>query len=273
MKFLLHIVVLLLALPVHAQDTTRFVCSFPEMAQFPGGEEAYRQYLKDNVRYPANEKAQGIDGVVYVYFEVSETGKIEHARIQRGIEHGDGLNAEALRVIAAMPDWKPSMVNGKPQKTAMTQPIRFTLDTAASATPTYATSPAPRTASFAFIAPSVDYETMQPPVCTTDTLHNDTIPAELPGGSMEQWKFIGANVRYPTRAKELCHQGDVIVFYDVDSVGSITNVRVHKGVEGAPELNEEALRVVKLFPKHTPATCKGTPVKFTLAVVVRYKLQ
>jgi TonB family protein len=275
MKPLLCIVAVLLACSVNAQDSS-MVCHFPEMPQFPGGQEAYHTYLQDSIRYPEDEKAKNIGGVVYVYFEVSATGKIENAKIQRGVQNGPGLNAEALRVIRAMPDWTPGKMYGKVQRLGMTQPIRFTPDTATAATPapqTTAAASARTWPPYAYIAPSVGVETQQAPVCTTDTLHNDTIPAEFPGGSMEQWKFIGAHVKYPNSAKEKGHQGDVFVQYDVAADGSVTNVRILKGVSGAPELEEEAIRVVKLFPKHAPATCNGKPVQFTMVAVVRYKLQ
>lgn len=271
MKRILHLFVFLSSLTGIGQTDTSFICSPPVMAEFPGGYEAYAKYLRDSAHYPAEEKAKGIQGTAYVQFAVSITGEIEDVKLVKGVQHGPGLNAEAVRLIAAMPDWKPMMNRGKPERVLMTQPIRFTLDTSASTARTVSPPPA-KLPPYAFVEPAVEDEVLNPPLCNADTLTNDTIPAEFPGGSTEQWKFIGANTKYPATAKEKGHQGQVLVVYDVEADGSVTNVRVLKGVEGAPELDAEAVRVVKLFPKHTPAMVNGKPVKSEMYAGVKFSL-
>jgi TonB family protein len=106
-----------------------------------------------------------------------------------------------------------------------------------------------------------------------DTILNDTIPAEFPGGVIAQWEYINKHIKYPRLAKEKGHQGEVLVMYDVETDGSVTNVRVFKGVEGAPELEEEAVRVVRTFPKHKPATYNGQSIRYTMFAAVKYSMQ
>lgn len=254
MKHLLHVFILIFTLPLTAQDTSRFICFYPEYPHFPGGDEAYRKYMKDSVHYPSEERAKGIQGTVYVSFEITSTGKIENAKIYKGVENGPGLNAEALRVISHMPDWTPVGAVEEGKNILLIQPVRFLLDTTKNKTDAKEDSSAP--------VPIIG-----------DTLKNDTIPAEFPGGTAAQGKFINTYTKCPVVAKEKGQQGEVIVLYDVDVNGNVINARVFKGVDGASELNDEALRVVRTFPKHTPATCNGKPVQFTMGAVVRYTLQ
>lgn len=96
-----------------------------QQPQFPDGLDAMYKFLKKNMEYPELAKEIGLSGIVYVQFVVSKEGKIEHARIVRGV--GGGLDQEALRVVNLMPDWKPGRHNGKPVAVNFTLPIKFQL--------------------------------------------------------------------------------------------------------------------------------------------------
>lgn len=82
-------------------------------------------YLRNNVSYPAYARSKDIEGNVLVKFVVNEDGHVSDCTVIKGI--GGGCDQEALRVIAAMPDWKPGILNGKPVKVYFTQPINFKL--------------------------------------------------------------------------------------------------------------------------------------------------
>ncbi len=96
-----------------------------ELPQFPGGQTAFLQYIKENVHYPQSAKDESRSGKVYVSFKVTETGKIDSVRLLRGFY--DSCDMEALRVIRAMPDWKPAMNKGKPISVQFNLPIIFTM--------------------------------------------------------------------------------------------------------------------------------------------------
>ena len=98
---------------------------YDEMPQFPGGQEAFRRYIKDSVRYPQSARNESLSGKVYVSFKVTETGKIDSVRLLRGFY--DSCDMEALRVIRAMPDWIPAKHNGKPISVQFNLPIIFTM--------------------------------------------------------------------------------------------------------------------------------------------------
>ena len=96
-----------------------------ETPEFPGGMEAWANFMKDNLKYPKLAKDEGIEGTVYIRFIVNKDGSISDAEILRGI--GGGCDEEALRVINSFPNWKPGKKDGKVVKTRMTSPINYSL--------------------------------------------------------------------------------------------------------------------------------------------------
>jgi TonB family protein len=83
--------------------------------------------MKENVNYPSLERDLGLSGTVYVYFIINKQGKVEDAKVIRGVRGAKGLDEEALRVIRNMPDWTPGSHGGKPVKVQFTYPVSFRL--------------------------------------------------------------------------------------------------------------------------------------------------
>lgn len=96
-----------------------------QMPQFPGGMTGLMQYLAKNVKYPADAQKEGIQGKVFVQIIVDENGKVSNAKIVQGIS--PSLDAEALRVVYNMPQWRPGMKDGKPVSVKYAFPINFRL--------------------------------------------------------------------------------------------------------------------------------------------------
>ncbi|GAB3642705.1 hypothetical protein GCM10027423_33410 [Spirosoma arcticum] len=80
--------------------------------EFPGGMGAFQDYLATNVRYPAAAYAAKITGRVFVSFIVRNDGRITDVAAFKGV--GYGCDEEAVRVISAMPNWKPGSQSGRP---------------------------------------------------------------------------------------------------------------------------------------------------------------
>ena len=93
----------------------------------------------------------------------------------------------------------------------------------------------------------------------------------FPGGQQELMSYLGKNIKYPTIAQENGTQGRVIIQFVVERDGTITDVRVARGVD--PYLDKEALRVVKSMPKWKPGKQRGKPVRVSYTVPVIFKLQ
>ncbi|WP_118950862.1 energy transducer TonB [Taibaiella helva] len=97
-----------------------------EMPEFPGGRKALMAYLKQNLSYPVAARSDGIEGKVIIRFVVDVDGNIESATVLRGI--GGGCDKEALRVVNAMPRWKPGRQGGHPVKVYFMLPVSFALN-------------------------------------------------------------------------------------------------------------------------------------------------
>ncbi|HHW60134.1 MAG: energy transducer TonB [Bacteroidales bacterium] len=105
-----------------AEEIFTFVEEYPE---FPGGEKALYEYIKNNIRYPEVARTSGITGTVYVQFVVEKDGSISDVKVLRGI--GGGCDEEAVRVVKSMPKWKPGKQRGQPVRVYYTLPIDFKL--------------------------------------------------------------------------------------------------------------------------------------------------
>lgn len=92
---------------------------------FPGGYDELMKYLQGNIKYPSEAKERGVEGIVYISFIVSKSGKIINTELLRGIDQS--CDDEALRVIRSMPDWIPGKQNGMPVSVQFNMPVRFEL--------------------------------------------------------------------------------------------------------------------------------------------------
>ena len=96
-----------------------------QMPEFPGGIKALLDYLCQNVKNPADAEKQKIEGRVIANFVVETDGSISNVEVFRPVF--PSLDAEAVRVLSAMPKWKPGMQSGKVVRVKYTVPISFNL--------------------------------------------------------------------------------------------------------------------------------------------------
>ena len=93
---------------------------------------------------------------------------------------------------------------------------------------------------------------------------------EFPGGDLGLMKYIQKNVKYPPIAKEYNITGKVYVQFIVDKSGTVTNVKIVRGVD--KNLDAEALRVVKSLPKYKPGKQRGKPVRVMFTIPINFTL-
>ena len=93
---------------------------------------------------------------------------------------------------------------------------------------------------------------------------------EFPGGDLGLMKYIQKNVKYPAIAKEYNITGKVYVSFIVDKSGSVTNVKIVRGVD--KNLDAEALRVVKSLPKYKPGKQRGKAVRVMFTIPINFTL-
>jgi len=96
-----------------------------DMPAFPGGMEAMIQFISSNIQYPADAKKQKVDGRVLVNFVVEKDGSITEVKVVKPTF--PSLDAEAIRVVKAMPKWKPGYQRGQAVRVQFTMPINFSL--------------------------------------------------------------------------------------------------------------------------------------------------
>ena len=93
---------------------------------------------------------------------------------------------------------------------------------------------------------------------------------EFPGGAEEMQKFISKNLKYPDEAKQKRITGKVTVTATVEEDGRLTKPLVTEGIGYG--CDEEALRLVKLMPKWTPAMAEGKAVSTSATIPVIFML-
>ncbi len=96
-----------------------------KMPEFPGGLKSLFSYLGNNINYPIIAKDTGIEGIVFVSFVIAKDGSITTVKVLRGI--GGGCDEEAMRVVNAMPKWKPGKQGGRKVAVQYNIPINFVL--------------------------------------------------------------------------------------------------------------------------------------------------
>jgi len=96
-----------------------------EMPMFPGGEPALLAYIGEHTNYPEVAKENNIQGRVIVRFCVTSKGGVNQVSVLKGVD--PELDAEAIRVVSALPAFKPGKQGGKPVPVWYMVPITFTL--------------------------------------------------------------------------------------------------------------------------------------------------
>ena len=224
-----------------------------EMPQFPGGEQAMMKYIAENVNYPEDAKEKNQSGRVFLSFVVEKDGRVDDVKVLKSV--CESVDNEAVRVVKAMPNWKPGKQKGKPVRVSYCLPITFKLNNSE----------------------------MEEPVKKSNVSRADMTPdkngvyqiceemPEFPGGEQAMFDFVANNVVYPQEARDKEIEGRVFVRFIVEKDGSVSDVKVAKGIGGG--CDEEAVRVVKAMPKWKPGKQDGKPVRVNFTMPFFFKLQ
>ncbi len=92
----------------------------------------------------------------------------------------------------------------------------------------------------------------------------------FPGGEEARLRYLHDNLRYPQMAREAGIQGTVFVTFVVERDGSVTDVRILRGIGGG--CDEEAIRVVRNMPRWQPGRQRGQPVRVQFNMPIRFVL-
>lgn len=97
-----------------------------QQPEFSGGYDAMMTFIKQNMRYPANARQQGIEGTVFVSFIVGADGSVTDAKVIRGISQE--CDEEARRVVESFPNWIPGKQSGEPVSVRFVLPLKYKLN-------------------------------------------------------------------------------------------------------------------------------------------------
>ena len=109
-------------------DTTKVIpfATVEVKPMFNGGDAIeFSKWVNENLKYPQAAKDAGVQGRVTLQFTVYPDGSVRDTKVLRGVN--PDLDAEALRVVSASPDWTPGYVKGEPVKVTYTFPVIFKL--------------------------------------------------------------------------------------------------------------------------------------------------
>ena len=99
----------------------------------------------------------------------------------------------------------------------------------------------------------------------------ETRPSFNGGDANEFSRWVNSRLEYPEIAKENGVQGRVTLQFTVEKDGSVTNVKVVRGVD--PSLDKEAVKVVSSSPKWTPGKQRDRAVRVTYTFPVIFQLR
>jgi len=100
--------------------------SVDKLPQFPGGIEAFSQYLGTTLKYPKAAKETHKEGMTILRMIVEPDGSVTNVQIAKSSNDAE-LDAEAVRVVSASPKWIAGEQNGKKVRVAYALPISFSL--------------------------------------------------------------------------------------------------------------------------------------------------
>lgn len=129
---------------------------------------------------------------------------------------------------------------------------------------------------------SVKTQKMPPPSTTTVSVQSlddsdavfsyAEVMAEFPGGQAAFYKYLQESIHYPAEEAKAGLQGTVYVSFVIEKDGSVSNIKVLKGVRDAPGLDAEAVRVIALMPKWSPGKMNGKAVRVSVTQPIKFVL-
>lgn len=118
------------------------------MPEFPGGNKALRDFLRDNLKFPSIAAVYGFEGVTHVQFVVEKDGTVDNvvvskctadSKVEKFLKKNmtkqqeikqkvtAAFAKEGARLVKKMPKWKPGNLDGQPVRVNFTLPIKFRL--------------------------------------------------------------------------------------------------------------------------------------------------
>lgn len=221
-----------------------------------GGREQLREFIKEILVYPENERNTDIEGTVVVGLRVKKDGSADDIRVLKPVS--EGIDAEAKRIVSLLL-WTPAESSGKYYDEEKKVEIDFNLKKYHRCIKTRGYDQ--------IIYPHL-------PVDSSLKVYERQQTTEKPkpiysGGYKNFIEFITNNLVYPDAAVKQSISGTVDLFFVVETSGLISNIRITNPVGAG--CNEEAIRLLRLLKWH-PGIVHGKAVRTAMKFSITFRL-
>ncbi|MCF8452531.1 MAG: TonB family protein [Pedobacter sp.] len=222
------------------------------------------KHLTRNMRYPASARQEKITGYEVVYFKI-QNGKISNIKIAKGLQND--IDNEVLRTF----DLFKETVEAEDNDYALAIAFHLTgIENNSLTLPSTGKNYFIGSISVTALGISQAREIKGFPLeVIKDFASVDVLP-EFPGGMKGWGEYLQSALKYPEEAKKNKITGRVILSFTVLKNGSITDIKVLRGIGAGAD--EEAIRVVKESPKWKPGILKGEPVNVAYTMPIFFQL-
>lgn len=204
---------------------------------FPGGEKALKSFIDSTLQYPSTLVSENLTGVVYALVLIDETGFISFKHLLDPVH--PLFAAEALRVVEAMPRWKPALKEWKPIPALQIIPFVFT--------PKVCIKPEVRKI---YLLTEVDEE------------------PEFQSNGMDLSSYIIKNLNYPHDSLLDNCSGEVRLTCIINTHGQVEMVQLLSGI--GELCDNKAIKIVKDMPTWKPGRKKHENVNVMLNLPVQF---
>lgn len=216
------------------------------------------EFLQFHLRYPVDIVKKRVNDTVNVYFVVEANDSITHVMVNKDTSQMDAYDYEAIRVVKKLHVLAPAHVQHKPVAVRLFAPVIFDYKQADTSSLILRITVNRKT--FSYFSPEKIYKAK----------HVDKMPS-FPGGIGALMQYLTENIRYPEEAKKMHLHGMVFLQFIVEGDGSITHIRVLRGV--SPSLDAEAVKVIRNMPRWIPGNQRGKPVRVRFILPIKFAMQ
>jgi TonB family protein len=167
------------------------------------------------------------------------------------------LDAEALRILKAMPPWRPAKYKGEAVRAETYVPMYFKINKNRRTAKTNSQGSSTAKTDLDIIANEEIFSIV------------DQMP-QYPGGEKKLTEFLSNRIIYPSQALQNGIEGRILCSFIVVKDGTVSNIEVLQSPD--PELSDEAVRVLSMMPKWNPGINNGEKVNVKCVLPIDFKI-
>lgn len=222
---------------------------------FTGGTAAMHKFITSTLNYPKEAIEKNIEGLVVYTFVVEKDGTLSNFNL---IHRADPmLDAEALRILKAMPPWRPAKYKGEAVRAETYVPMYFKINKNRRTAKTNSQGSSTAKTDLDIIANEEIFSIV------------DQMP-QYPGGEKKLTEFLSNRIIYPSQALQNGIEGRILCSFIVAKDGTVSNIEVLQSPD--PELSDEAVRVLSMMPKWNPGINNGEKVNVKCVLPIDFKI-